>query len=107
MYADFHCYNCEYGPVIGIFIDRLTEAMCCCLQTYNALVVMCLLAVIVTSADIRKLWVYVCYLLICCLRLFVVVYKPVIFMVYCLHCLAHTYQLSWPLLLTLGSYRYI
>ena len=39
---------------------------------------MCLLAVIVTSA---KLWVHVCYLLICCLRLFVVVYKPVIFMV--------------------------
>ena len=89
MYADFHCYNCEYGPVIGIFIDRLPEAMCCCLQTYtvnDALLVMycmCLLAVIVTSADIRKLWVYVCYLLICCLRLFVVVYKPVIFMVYC------------------------
>ena len=89
VYTDFHCYNCEYGPVIGIFIDRLPEAMCCCLQTYSvndALLVMyciCLLAVIVTSADIRKLWVHVCYLLICCLRLFVVVYKPVIFMVYC------------------------
>ena len=91
MYADFHCYNCEYGPVIGSFIDRLPEAMCCCLQTYtviNALLVMycmCLLAVIITSADIRKFGynVYVCYLLIRCLRLFVVVYKPVIFMVYC------------------------
>ena len=56
MYADFHCYNCEYGPVIGIFIDRLPEAMCCCLQIYDVLLVvycMCLLAVIVTSADIR------------------------------------------------------
>ena len=45
------------------FIDRLPEAMCCCLQTYtvnDALLVMycmCLLAVIITSADIRKLWV--------------------------------------------------
>ena len=63
MYADFQCYNCKYGPVIGIFIDRLPEAMCCCLQTYtvnDALLVMycmCLLAVIVTSADIRKLWI--------------------------------------------------
>ena len=63
MYANFHCYNCEYGPVIGIFIDKLPEAMCCCLQTYtvnDALLVMycmCLLAVIVTSAYIRKLWV--------------------------------------------------
>ena len=48
MYADFHC---EYGPVKGSFIDRLPEAMCCCLQTYtvnDALLVMycmCLLAV--------------------------------------------------------------
>ena len=73
MYADFHCYNCKYGPVIGIFIDRLPEAMCCWLQTYtvnDALLVMycmCLLAVIVTSADIRKLWVYVCLLsFFCC-----------------------------------------
>ena len=61
MYADFHCYNCEYGPVIGIFIDRLPEAMCCGLQTYTVndgllvMYCMCLLAVIVTSADIRKL----------------------------------------------------
>ena len=31
----------------------------------------------VTSADISQLWVYLCYLLIYCLRLFVVVYKLV------------------------------
>ena len=84
MYADFHCYNCEYGPVIGSFIDRLPEAMCCCLQTYtviNALLVMycmCLLAVIITSADIRKFGynVYICMLftntlpeaICCCLQ---------------------------------------
>ena len=80
MYTDFHCYNCEYGSVIGIFIDRLPEAMCCCLQTYtDALLVMyciCLLAVIVTSADIRKLWVRICMLftnmlpeaICCCLQ---------------------------------------
>ena len=87
MYADFLCYNCEYGPVIGIFIDRLPEAMCCYLQTYTVndgllvMYCMCLLAVIITSADIRKLWVQcIC---ICCLRLIVVVYKPVIFTVYC------------------------
>ena len=46
MYANFHCCNCEYGPVIGIFIqfkDRLPEAICCCLQNYtvsNVLLVM-------------------------------------------------------------------
>ena len=39
-----------------------------------------------------------------CLRLFVVVYKPVRFVVSCSHCHDHTYQLSWPLLLTLGTF---
>ena len=37
-------------------------------------------AFIVTSADISQLWVYLCYLLIYCLRLFVVVYKLVMFL---------------------------
>ena len=37
-------------------------------------------AFIVTSADISQLWVYLCYLLIYCLRLFVVVNKLVMFM---------------------------
>ena len=37
-------------------------------------------AFIVTSADISQLWVYLCYLLLYCLRLFVVVYKLVMFM---------------------------
>ena len=89
VYANFHCYNCYYGPVIGIFIrfkDRLPEAICCCLQTCSVNVVllamccMCIPAFIVTSADISQLWVYLCYLLIHCLRLVVVVYKLVMFM---------------------------
>ena len=83
IYANFHCY---YGPVIGIFKDRLPEAICCCLQTYSVNVVllvmccMCIPVFIVTSADISQLWVYLCYLLIYCLRLVVVVYKLVMFM---------------------------
>ena len=57
------------------FKERLSEAICCCLQTCNVDVVllvmycMCIPAFIVTSADISHLWV------IYCLRLFVVVYK--------------------------------
>ena len=68
------------------FKERLPEAICCCLQTCNVAVVllvmycMCILAFIVTSADISQLWVYLCYLLIYYLRLFVVVYKLVMFM---------------------------
>ena len=86
MYANFNCYNCYYGPVIGIFIhfkERLLEAICCCLQTWNVDIVMyCMYipAFIVTSANISQLCVYSCYLLIYCLRLFVVVYKLVMFM---------------------------
>ena len=89
MYANFHCYNCYYGPVIGILIhfkERLPEAICCCLQTCNVDVVLLVMycmyipTFIVTSADISLLWIYLCYLLIYCLRLFVVVYKLVMFM---------------------------
>ena len=89
MYANFHCYNCYYGPVIGIFIhfkERLPEAICCCLQTCNVDVVLLVMycmyipTFIVTSADISLLWIYLCYLLIYCLRLIVVVYKLVMFM---------------------------
>ena len=89
MYANFHCYNCYYGPVIGIcihFKERLPEAICCCLQTCNVDVVLLVMycmyipTFIVTSADISLLWIYLCYLLIYCLRLFVVVYKLVMFM---------------------------
>ena len=63
VYANFHCY---YGPVIGIFKDRLPEAICCCLQTCSVNVVllvmccMCIPVFIVTSADISQLWVYLC-----------------------------------------------
>ena len=86
IYANFRCYNCYYGPVIGIFKDSLPEAICCCLQTCDVNVVlmvmccMCIPVFIVTSADISRLWVYLCYLLIYCLRLVVVVYKLVMFM---------------------------
>ena len=54
------------------FKERLPEAICCCLQTCNVdvvLLVMYCMYIIVTSADISQLWVYLCY----CLRLFVVV----------------------------------
>ena len=66
-------------------VERLPEAICC-LQTCNVDVVllvmccMCIMAFIVTSADISQLWVYLCYLLMYSLRLFVVVYKLVMFM---------------------------
>ena len=65
------------------FKERLPEAICCCLQTCNVdvllLVMYCMYipAFIGTSADISQLWVYLCYSLIYCLRLFVVVYKLV------------------------------
>ena len=68
------------------FVKRLPEAICCCLQTCNVDVVLLVMycmyipAFIVTSADISQLWVYLCYLLIYCLRLFIVVYKLVMFM---------------------------
>ena len=65
------------------FKERLPEAICCCLQTCNVdvvLLVMYIPGFIVTSADISQLWVYLCYSLIYCLRLFVVVYKLVMFM---------------------------
>ena len=67
------------------FKERLPEAICCCLQTNVDVVLlvmccMCIMAFIVTSADISQLWVYLCYLLMYSLRLFVVVYKLVMFM---------------------------
>ena len=67
------------------FKERLPEAICCCLQTCNVDVVLLVMycryipAFIVTSADISQLWIYLCYLLIYCLRLFLVVYKLVMF----------------------------
>ena len=45
------------------FTERLPDAVCCCLQTCNVDVVllvmyyMCILAFIVTSADINHVWV--------------------------------------------------
>ena len=62
-----------------LYLDRLPGAICCCLQPYTVVDVllimycMCLPAFFVTSADKSQLWVYLCYLLIYCLRLFVVV----------------------------------
>ena len=86
------CYVCmptfiaNMGDGYRHFKERLPEAICCCLQTCNVDVVLLVMycmhipAFIVTSADISQLWVYLCYLLIYCLRLFVVVYKLVMFM---------------------------
>ena len=54
-------------------------------------------AFIVTSADISQLWVYLCYLLIYCLRLFVVVNKLVMFMERGRHCIAYVYKFLWSL----------
>ena len=71
---------------LNFFKDSLPEAICCCLQTCSVNVVllvmccMCIPVFIVTSAGTRQLWVYLCYLLIYCLRLVVVVYKFVMFM---------------------------
>ena len=73
------------GQLLAFFLDRLPEAICCCLQTCSinvVLLVMCCMCIpvfIVTSPDISQLWVYLCYLLIYCLRLDVVVYKLVMF----------------------------
>ena len=51
-------------------VNFVLLVMCC----------MCIPVFIVTSADISQLWVYLCYLVIYCLRLVVVVYKLVMFM---------------------------
>ena len=83
-----NCVVCQLSLLIWAgyrhFKERLPEAICCCLQTCNVvlLVMYCMYipAFIVTSADISQFWVYLCYLLIYCLRLFVVVYKLVMFM---------------------------
>ena len=95
------------------FKERLPEAICCCLQTCNVDVVLLVMycmyipAFIVTSADISQLWVYLCYSLIYCLRLFVAVYKLVMFMERGCHCIAYVCKFSWSLVLTSASYRYI
>ena len=49
------------------FKERSPEAICCCLQTCNVDVVLLVMycmyipALIVASADISQLWVYLCY----------------------------------------------
>ena len=74
--------------IFMLFTNVLPEAICCCLPTCNVdvvLLVMYIPAFIVTSADISQLWVYLCYLLMYCLRLFVVVYKLVsVVTLYCI-----------------------
>ena len=56
--------------IFHLLVNVVLLVMCC----------MCIPVFIVTSADISQLWVYLCYLLIYCLRLDVVVYKLVMFM---------------------------
>ena len=58
-------------------VDVVLLVMCC----------MCIMAFIVTSADISQLWVYLCYLLMYSLRLFVVVYKLVGVMLLLMDCM--------------------
>ena len=83
IHANFHCYNLLLCASYRHSKGRLPEAICCCLQTCSinvVLLVMCCMCIpvfIVTSADISLL--YLCYLLIYCLRLDVV-YKFVMFM---------------------------
>ena len=82
-------YVCQLSLLIWAgyrhFKERLPEAICRCLQTCNVDVVLLVMycmyipAFFVTSADISQLWVYLCSLLIYCLRLFIVVYKLVMF----------------------------
>ena len=75
--------------VIGTFdsfYNSLPGATCCCLQTCHVYGVLLTLhctyipTFMATTANIRS---HLAYLLINCLRLFVVVYKPVTFMVSC------------------------
>ena len=73
-------YVCQLSLLIWAsyrhFKERLPEAICSCLQTCNVDVVLLVMyciyipAFVVTSADISQLWLYLCYLLIYCLRLF-------------------------------------
>ena len=69
-----------------LFTNMLPEAICCCLQTcyiYGVLLTLPCTYIptfMATTANIRS---HLAYLLINCLRLFVVVYKPVTFMVSC------------------------
>ena len=86
MYANFSLLQLLIWAIFIHFKERLPEAICCCLQTCNVDVVLLIMycmyipAFIVTSADISQLWIY---LLIYCLRLFVVVYKLVMLMLCC------------------------
>ena len=79
-------YVCQLSLLIWAgyrhFKERLPD---CCLHTCNVdvvlLVMYCMyIPAFIVSADISQLWVYLCYLLIYYLRLFVVVYKLVMFM---------------------------
>ena len=79
-------YVCQLSLLIWAgyrhFKERLPEAICC-LQTCNVdvvlLVMYCMYMPAFIVIDISQLWVYLCYSLIYCLRLFVVVYKLVMF----------------------------
>ena len=78
-------YVCQLSLLIWAgyrhFKERLPESICCCLQTCNVdvvlLVMYCMYMPAFIVIDISQLWVYLCYSLIYCLRLFVVVYKLV------------------------------
>ena len=96
------CYVCTptfmlHLLIWGIFIhfeEKLPEAICC-LQTCNVEVVLLVMYCMYIQAfivNISQLWVYLCYLLLYCLRLFVVVYKLVMLMLCCWVCIACIYK---------------
>ena len=69
MYANFHCStkvhrSANRAIYRHFYLDRLPEAICCCLQTYTVYDVllimycMCLPAFFVAGADKSQLWVY-------------------------------------------------
>ena len=78
----------------AICLQKLVMFLCCCCCI--AYVLRCSWSLVLTSAS---------YLAVYCLRLFVV-YKPVMFMVCCLHCLAHNIPMFMATTANIVSYRY-
>ena len=66
--------------LISLLIIILLKAVCCCLQTCNVLMVLLLLYCICVQLSWSLVLISASYN---CLRLFVVVYKPVMFVVCC------------------------
>ena len=91
------------------YLDRLPEAICCCLQTYNVIDVllimycMCLPAFFVTIADKSQLLVYLCYLLIYCLS-YLLLFRNIKCLCGVVDVVMHNFHGHYC---SLGTYRYI